>query len=238
MDHHGSAEVLTTQRYLLGELAGEEREQFESHFFSCDACAEEVRLTAAFVDNLKAVLGEDFARESAVSKPAEALSWTGWLSRLWSQPAFAAPAFAAVALAFLAGYQRFVEIPNLRESLEPRASVTRIVDPSSLRAQGVTIRATLSDAFVLVPFSLDPPAGARRVRFDFSRSSDSNAAVLYSQTVELSDIQGDAGILVSIPLPLDRVGSGVWHAAARAQQDSSGPWSDIVDRYEFVVELR
>jgi hypothetical protein len=237
MDHQGAAQVLAAQRYLLGELAGEEREQFESHFFTCDECAEEIRVTAAFVDNLKVVLREDAAREATASKAVTAApARTGWLARWWNHPAFAAPAFAALLMSFVAGYQRFVEIPNLRESLEPRASVTRIVDPATLRAQGVSIPATLSDAFVLVPFSLDPPAGARRVRFDFSRTADSK--VLYSQTVELSNVSADSSVLVSIPLPLDRVGSGAWHAAARVQQDSSAPWSAIVDRYEFVIELR
>src|SRR2546422_610857 len=38
-----AVETLALERYLLGEMPGEERDAFEEHFFSCAECAEEAR---------------------------------------------------------------------------------------------------------------------------------------------------------------------------------------------------
>jgi len=94
MDHSEAAESQAVERYLLGEMDKPETEAFETHFFACPVCAEEVQLGALLHENGRAV-----ARET----PAP-----GWIDRLraWlRQPMFVAPAFAALVLAVVAGYQ-------------------------------------------------------------------------------------------------------------------------------------
>jgi len=59
MYHEGAKEMLASERYLLGELSSDERDQFEEHFFTCRECAAEMRDSAAFFENLEAVLKED-----------------------------------------------------------------------------------------------------------------------------------------------------------------------------------
>ena len=58
MEHQSAVELRFAERYLLGELSPEEAATFEAHFFECALCAEEVRLGAHLVANLKAVLQE------------------------------------------------------------------------------------------------------------------------------------------------------------------------------------
>jgi hypothetical protein len=68
MDHQSITTTHAVERYLLDEMSGEERDQFEAHFFDCDACAEDVRLGAMFIANSRAV----FAENEQALKPAQA----------------------------------------------------------------------------------------------------------------------------------------------------------------------
>jgi len=42
MDHETAVKTGATERYLLGELTGEDRDRFEEHYFMCPECAEDV----------------------------------------------------------------------------------------------------------------------------------------------------------------------------------------------------
>ena len=53
MNHDAAVRDKIAERYLLGELTGEERDSFEAHFFTCQDCAEDVRLTSRFVEASK-----------------------------------------------------------------------------------------------------------------------------------------------------------------------------------------
>jgi anti-sigma factor RsiW len=46
------------EKYLLGELAPEVREQFEEHYFECEACANDVKAGAAFIDGARVLFKE------------------------------------------------------------------------------------------------------------------------------------------------------------------------------------
>ncbi len=47
MEHKTAIKTLAAERYLLGEMPDEERDEFEAHYFTCTECAEEVRHAAA-----------------------------------------------------------------------------------------------------------------------------------------------------------------------------------------------
>ena len=95
-----------TEKYLLGDLSGDQREAFEEHFFECTECAQDVRATAILIDNARAVLREAPvpAREF---QPARQKAWFGWLQPAWGLAA------AALVLAVV-GYQNLVTIPHLK----------------------------------------------------------------------------------------------------------------------------
>lgn len=58
MDHETALERKACERYVLGELSEQERDEFEEHFFSCPECAQDVRAAAALIANMKAVFRE------------------------------------------------------------------------------------------------------------------------------------------------------------------------------------
>lgn len=55
MDHETAVQLEAAERYALGQLAPEERDAFEEHFFLCTVCAADVRELAALKANLRAV---------------------------------------------------------------------------------------------------------------------------------------------------------------------------------------
>jgi hypothetical protein len=58
MDHETAVQLKAAEGYFLGELAGEDRDAFEEHFFMCPECAEDVRTLQIFAANAKAVFRE------------------------------------------------------------------------------------------------------------------------------------------------------------------------------------
>jgi hypothetical protein len=109
MDHSEAIRIKAAEQYLLGELTGDAREQYEEHFFTCQECAMEVQVGAAFLDNAREVFraAKDFV---PVQRP-EPRRWFD----LFLRPAFAAPALALLAL--VVTYQSTIVIPRLKTSL-------------------------------------------------------------------------------------------------------------------------
>ncbi len=63
MNHEEAAMRQSVDRYLLRQLSGEEREEFEEHLFGCPFCTEEVQLGMTFEANARAVFGEEATEE-------------------------------------------------------------------------------------------------------------------------------------------------------------------------------
>src|SRR5271154_1908823 len=97
MDHSEAIRTMASEKYLLNELEGEERDAFEEHFFGCDECAMDVRTGSLFLEQAKL----EFAR-SAVPEPVQIE--TRKISRwAWWSPQFAIPVMAVLLL--VTGYQ-------------------------------------------------------------------------------------------------------------------------------------
>ena len=114
MDHNEAVRLQAAEKYVLGKLPKEQHAAYEEHYFDCQACAEEIKATVAFMESARQVVGEEAAQavdeERLVPAAAQTGGWFGWLLR----PAFAVPVFAALLL--LIGYQNGVTIPRLKDS--------------------------------------------------------------------------------------------------------------------------
>jgi hypothetical protein len=117
MDHAEAARKFAAEQYLLGELSGAEREEFEEHFFSCSDCAAAVEAGTALIANAREVLAETgaFARP-AVERKSRWLIWSGW--RL--APAAALAGWALVAVL---GYQLLRKPSDGQLVIAPAVSV-------------------------------------------------------------------------------------------------------------------
>jgi hypothetical protein len=63
IDHDEAVKDLMAERYLLGELNASDRDAYEEHLFSCDACFEQIKTGTEFVDHLRHI-GTDDPRAS------------------------------------------------------------------------------------------------------------------------------------------------------------------------------
>jgi hypothetical protein len=117
MDHAKAARKFVVEQYLLGELSGAEREEFEEHFFYCSDCAAAVEAGTALMANAREVLAEPgaFARP-ATQRKSRWLIWGGW--RL--APAAALAGWALVAVL---GYQMLRRPSNGQLVIAPAVSV-------------------------------------------------------------------------------------------------------------------
>src|SRR5438132_1258147 len=95
MDHSEAIRLMAAEKYLLGELTDESRDQFEGHFFECQECAQDVRAGAALVEHSKVVLaGSPQPVPQVVPARQAAKQAGGWLARL--NPALAVSALAVL----------------------------------------------------------------------------------------------------------------------------------------------
>jgi len=66
MDHHEALRSQCAERYVAGELAALDRDNFEDHFFECPECAEEVRWELIFKANARSVLKNEAAKAAKI----------------------------------------------------------------------------------------------------------------------------------------------------------------------------
>jgi hypothetical protein len=112
MEHTEAVQLKAAERYLLGELSSEVRDQFEEHFFSCAECAREVGVGATFIDAAREVFSSEEAAARAPRTPRREAR--GWFA-LWLRPAFIVPALAVLFL--VVAYQNVVVMPRMRAAL-------------------------------------------------------------------------------------------------------------------------
>jgi Putative zinc-finger len=183
MDHKTAERSMAVEKYLLDEFSPEERDAFEEHFFSCDECAQEIKLGAAFMTH---------AKESLRSTPAVPVSPAKKPKREWFR--WFSPAFAVPAMAFMLGivaFQNLVQLPALHQSLE--AMNTPAVLPKadlysgSSRGEGSVVSAKAGEFFQL---TIDIP--------DTSK---------VAHTADLYD--GSGRKLWSLPVPADAPKDGL-----------------------------
>jgi anti-sigma factor RsiW len=58
MGHDEAVRTLATERYLLGEMSPESREQFELHLFDCKECAFDFWAATTFLAHAKEILSK------------------------------------------------------------------------------------------------------------------------------------------------------------------------------------
>jgi hypothetical protein len=131
MDHQEALRLQAVEKYLLGELTPELREQFEEHYFDCSECATGVKTLGTFLTASRLVLGE----ESIAPRVSPHASWAerpGWFN--WLQPVISLPAI--MALAAIVVFQMTMAIRSARKHSTVQ-TVAEVYD-SSFHLRGAT----------------------------------------------------------------------------------------------------
>jgi hypothetical protein len=194
MDHTEALRLQAAEKYVLGELDSNLRDQYEEHYFDCAECAVDLQAAAAFAATSRQVFEEDAsaalaaaaAGRRAHSQPAPAPSW---IQRFrW---AFAAvPAFAALVLATILTYQDMVLIPHLKNAATP--AVASLSGPV-LDLPPTGTRSGADAPANATPFEVRPDESFS-VGFDFTPS-----ATLSAYVCQLQDPSGRVLLQVAVP---------------------------------------
>lgn len=107
MTHEQAVRSQAVERYVLGELSEEQSAAFESHYFDCPSCFEQIKLSGEFLRHAHEVLDPE---------PEPGFLSAGWLGRLLGD--FRPPAMAFVTAMFLCavgiGFYQHVIIGKLK----------------------------------------------------------------------------------------------------------------------------
>ncbi len=129
MDHAEAVQTQAAEKYLLGEFSAAQQDEFAEHFFDCEECAREVRLTSLFMDTTRRVLATDHVAEPrSTVKP--------WKSQLHLARYSIA---ASIALLAILLYQNAVMIPRLRSASAPQALAFFSMTSMGSRSAGETV---------------------------------------------------------------------------------------------------
>lgn len=225
MDHLEAIRLKATEQYLLGELGGDLRAQFEEHFMSCPECARDVRAGVTFVESAREVLRSE-APEPAGAKASPG-SVRGWFGLLF-QPMIAAPALAI--LLAIVGYQSAVTIPRLESSLSKANSPRMLTSFSVISANsrgGAPITFTVqSDQ----PFSLyvDVPPQPPFAMYTLE-VQDENGSAQFTLPISAEEARNTVQVLI----PPSRLGPGQYALVIRGSSGPNDTHGAEIARYRF-----
>jgi hypothetical protein len=135
MMHQQIEDEEVIERYVRNLLAPTEREAFEQHFFSCQDCFDRLQTTERFVAGMR-----DAARRGTLGDNVRRLTPARHVASRWF-PAFGLSACAVLILAFLAGWQYFVQLPRLRQELSRTTAEARAQEQAHSAAEQQLARA-------------------------------------------------------------------------------------------------
>ena len=176
MTHTEAVNSLASERYLLDEMTEPERDDFESHYFECDDCAEDVKIGSLMRDGAKAglVAGPQVARIATFTpvqkRTEEAVITARSLSQAWYRSA-ALPWAVAATLAVVVGYQSTG--PRTPASPTAEALNAVLLRPAS---RGTAPAVSISPSHVALALDVDA-GGAPEISYELR---DTAAAVVTS----------------------------------------------------------
>ena len=240
MEHRQAIQLKAAERYVLGELPSNLREQYEEHFFDCVECAEELSLAAAFVENSRAAMGSEPVMPPVrlpVSATAERPAASGWLGALL-RPSFAVPVFAALLL--LVAYQTLLEIPRLKGSSPRPVGALATAAPQALTSFSLITADSRGGEPLTValapgqPFSLYfdiPPDG----HYSSYSCEIVNSAGATDFNLNISAEQAKNAVQLLIPSSSLGPGKHVLVVRGLGTQDSAAGSATEVARYPFTL---
>jgi len=230
MDHNEALQHKLTERYLLGELNPEEKDQYEEHFFGCSECARDVVAGAVFMDNAREALAAEKApAPAAVSSPRP----QRWFS-LFLRPAFLVPAMAV--LLVVAAYQGTIVIPHLETALSQATTPQAIpsfslITENSRGGSPLAFRVPAGKPFSLY---LDIPPGTHFPYYDCELQSESGRPEFSIRVTS-----AEAREAIQLLVPASRLTAGKHFLLVRGVESSQGDSAakSEVARFSFTLEF-
>lgn len=161
MDHDFAVTSRAVERYLLQEMEEAERDAFETHYFTCPMCAEDLKAADVLVQNAASIFAGGLNPASEALEDTARKPRGGWFS--WWPPVLGHPAFV-MTLAALAIVPWVTGVPGRRAG--SAAEMPQAVPAAFLRAESrgdaVKLHA-LGAGQVLLVLDVNAPEGVRQL---------------------------------------------------------------------------
>ena len=228
MNHQDALREMSVEKYLLGELTGGAREEFEEHLFDCGECTAGLKSSVLFAQ----AAGLELASDRVPARPREkSRSWTDWLLR----PQWMAPALAACLL--LLGYLSFFRVPELKQELaqaeSPRVLNNLIFADGALRGGSLPHIAVPANGAVLL--SVDLPQQAGYSSYVCSLLSP-HGKLVWKESVVPSP--NNETVQIGVPAAATEPGENTLLIQGVRQGTSAGATLDDLARHSFVLEFQ
>ena len=222
MDHNTAIENHTAERYLMGELTEVDRDAYEEHFFSCPACADEIRSANAFMESARKVVQEEV--KTGVSgngfRRSASRQWLNWRSLL--QPIPAAAFALLLAVVGVVGYQNSVTIPRLSQRAEAPVIVPARQHMFLTESRGESASVLVGKAFT-VTFVIPKPEDSSASFSSYKAEIVSNDnMVKFSRDVSLQMASGP----IDMSFPAGALSTGKYFLVVRGVSSSESDFQN------------
>jgi hypothetical protein len=206
MDHEQAIQTQAAERYLLGEFSVAEQDEFAEHFFDCEECARDLRLTSLFMDTSKRVIASGLGDKPQPTVKRSSSTW---------QPAWYAIA-ASIALLAVILYQNVVTIPKLRSFVAPQALEYFSIVGMGSRGSGPTVVTPNHDK----PFALlaDIPSHSNIEQYRCEILDSNGRAVL---SIDIPEALARKTVPLLIPASKLSPGTYTFAISGRAKEEQS-----------------
>jgi Putative zinc-finger len=226
------------ERYLLGELAPAEAEDFELHYFECQHCALAVETGEQFIAGACAYYKEPAIVESRteVDKPVPSFLQTSFLqtsflqtmASFWFRPVFAIPVMAALAAVTI--YQGAVVIPRMRSVLNTARSLPAVQLISASRGDEPVLKVSpKKDPFAELKADIPPGETYKEYLCVLIRDKHEVSETLTSAPAE--------GQPITIQVPVAQLRSGRQDLALYGVKSDGQRSDETVSTAPFQVEF-
>jgi hypothetical protein len=219
IEHEEAIKNLMAERYLLGELAENERDAYEEHLFSCQACFEQVKVGSELVSQIRQLGTEELA--ASASRPA----WHQLIRRAF-QPS-PALAFAAMFL-FISVYSAH-QAMVIRQMDAPHTVTVFTVPPGARRGgtSKVVTAPRKGDFELRVVYQPRPGLTAYKARIENETGKEIATVLMGEPGTEELQIRFNAGLFHS----------GKYILLVQAKDQATGNQSDV-GQYPFELRLQ
>lgn len=104
MDHTEALRLQAAEKYVLGELPPQLRDEYEEHYFDCQECATDLKAAVAFASGTRSI-----CRSILQEETPQRISFNALVHR-FLRPAWTVPVMALLLVALT--YQTFVIVPE------------------------------------------------------------------------------------------------------------------------------
>jgi hypothetical protein len=232
MEHAYAVENHMVEQYLLSELAPGARDEFEAHFFDCQECAAELKVTDAF---MRAARSELRVPEASTASPAARPHIVSQSSRkiLKWRPAFAITALAACLL--LVAYQNIVTLPHLRNDVAVMnaPAVLPTISLVGSNSRGGAIPSVALNGAKAVLLQVDIPSQEQFSSYECALYTPQHRLIW---TVRVSPEQARETVSIRVPLASNASGTYLLEVQGhRTQSDASATSGTVLATYPVTL---